>query len=123
MRFVIRKVITAVLQTDQRAHFERPAPDRAYSRIVSARIAEIDNAGTPGEREKAPGEDRGYLWRLVSYWRFQERDGGTYVQCESVSLSRPLPTGLGWLFGRAAAGVPRDITIANLQATRRALAK
>ena len=123
MRFVIRKVISAVLNTEQQAHFERPSADRAFSRIVSTRITEVEDAGTPSEREKPADRNRGYLWRLVSYWRFLQRDGGTYIQCESVSLSRPLPAGFGWLLGRAASGVPRDITSANLAATRRALLK
>ena len=121
MRFVIRKVISATLKTDQQAHFERPSPDRAWSRIATTRIAEVEGAGTPAERETPAGQEHGYLWRLVSYWRFLERDGGTFIQCESVSLSRPLPMGLGWLFGRAAAGVPRDITASNLAAARRYL--
>jgi len=121
MRFVIRKVISATLNTDEKAHFERPSADRAWSRIVATRIAEVDDAGTAVEKEKPPGQDHGYLWQLISYWRFLERDGGTYIQCESVSLSRSLPFGVGWLFGRAAAGVPRDITASNLGAARRYL--
>jgi hypothetical protein len=120
MRFVIRSVITAVLQTEQEARFFSPAPDRRHSRIVSTRVAEVENAGTLNEREKPPGRDRGYLWRQVSYWRYLERDGGTYVQCESMSLSRPLPTAVGWFFGRSAAAVPRDtlrFTLATLRTT------
>ncbi|MEO7192823.1 MAG: hypothetical protein ABI051_17390 [Vicinamibacterales bacterium] len=123
MRFTVRKVLSVVLDTDQHARFQRPAADRAASRIVSTRIAEVESAGTSTEREKSPGQDRGYLWGLVSYWRFVGRDNGTYVECESVSLSRPLPTGLGWLFGKAASAVPKDIIVANLAATRRALTR
>jgi hypothetical protein len=121
MRFVIRKVISATLNTDQQAHFERPSPDRAWSRIITTRTAEMDDAGTPAEREKPTGQDHGYLWQLVSYWHYLERDGGTFIQCESVSLSRPLPMGIRWLLGRAAASVPRDITAANLASARRHL--
>jgi hypothetical protein len=123
MRFVIKKVITAVLQTDQSSRFFSPAPDRTHSRIVSTRIVEIENAGTPSEREKPPERDRGYLWRQASYWRFLERDGGTYVQCESMSLSRPLPTAIGWLFGRSAASVPPDTLRFTLGAARRELVR
>jgi hypothetical protein len=123
MRFVLRKVITAVLQTDQEATFFTPAPDRAHSRLHSTRIVEIDNAGTPQETEKTPDRDRGYLWQQVSYWRYIERDGGTYIQCESMSLSRPLPFGVNWLFGRAAAGVPRDTLSDSLAAARKDLSR
>lgn len=121
MRFVIRKVITAVLQTDQESRFFAPGPDRAHSRIRATRIVEIDQAGTPREREKSAAEDRGYLWRQASYWRFLERDGGTYIQCESLSLSRPLPTAVGWFFGRSAAAIPRDTLSFTLAAARKEL--
>jgi hypothetical protein len=123
MRFVLRKVITAVLQTEQQAQFFAPAPDRVHSRIRSTRIVEIDNAGTPQEHERPAERDRGYLWRQASYWRYFERDGGTYVQCESMSLSRPLPTAVGWFFNRSAAAVPRDVLSHSLIAARRELTR
>jgi hypothetical protein len=121
MRFVVKKVITAVLQTEQQARFFRPAPDRAHSRIRATRIVEIENADTPREREKPPERDRGYMWRLASYWRFIERDGGTYIQCESLNLSRPLPAMVGWFFGRSAAAIPRDTLSFTLSAARKEL--
>jgi hypothetical protein len=123
MRFVVRSVLTAVLKTDQTARFFFPAPDRAHSRIVSTRIVEVADAGSAHESEKPEGHDRGYLWRMTSYWRFLERDGGMYVQCESISLSRGLPAGLGWIFGRAVRGVPRDTLVYTLAQTRKTLAK
>jgi hypothetical protein len=48
------------------------------------------------------------MWRLNSYWRFLERDGGVVVECESVSLSRSIPYGLGWLVRQYVASVPRE---------------
>jgi len=32
------------------------------------------------------------LWRLNAYWRYEAVQGGVIVECESVSLSRPVPT-------------------------------
>jgi hypothetical protein len=122
LRFFMKKGITVVLNSDHQARFERPAPDRAHSRIVSTRIAEVDNADTPAEREKPPGRDGGYMWRLNSYWRFLERDGGTYVQCESISLTRAIPTGLGWLIGPFVTSIPKESLEFTLETTRRALA-
>ena len=123
MRFVVEGTLSAVLQTDQEAQFFFPAPDRAHSRIISTRTVEIANAGTPQETAKPEGHDRGYLWRQTSYWRFLERDGGAYVQCEVVSLSRDLPFGLGWLFGRAAKAVPRDTLSFTLDQVQQELSR
>jgi hypothetical protein len=33
-------------------------------------------------------KERGFVLRLVSYWRFSETENGTYVQAETISLSR-----------------------------------
>ena len=63
----------------------------------STEIRQVKNAGTPQESEYPVGDDSGYMWRLNSYWRFTERDGGVVVECESIALSRSLGWGLGLL--------------------------
>ncbi len=82
---------TAHYNTDQEAVYAAHGPRRASSRSVATRIAEIEDAGTPGEKERPPGDDRGFLWRLVSWWRFQQTEKGVLVECESASLSRDIP--------------------------------
>ena len=89
---------------------------------MSTRLAEVDDAGLPSEREKPIGHDGGYLWRLNMYWRFLERDGGTYVQCESVLLTRRIPSGLGWIVRPFVTSLPRESLEFTLETTRRALA-
>jgi hypothetical protein len=41
-----------------------------------------------------PGEDRGFLWRLASWWRFQETDEGVIIELESASLSQNISWGI-----------------------------
>lgn len=121
LRLYMKKVIAVTLNTEHEARFERPSPLRAHSRIVSTRIAEVDEPGTPDEREKPVGNDSGFLWRLISYWRFLERDGGVYVQCESISLTRDIPTGFGWLVGPFVTSIPRESLTFTLETTRKTL--
>jgi hypothetical protein len=45
----------------------------------------------------APDEGNGYLWRLVSFARFEERDGGLYLELEVIGLSKDLPGSLRFL--------------------------
>ena len=123
LRFYTKKVLTVVVNSEHEARFTRPAPDRAYSRIVSTRIAEVDNPDTPEEQEKPVGRDGGYLWRLNSYWRFLERDGGTYVQCESITLTRTAPFGLGVIIRPFITGIPKETLTFTLERTRAALAR
>ena len=94
----------------------------AHSAGSSARAwRKWTSAALPSEREKPIGHDGGYLWRLNTYWRFLERDGGTYLQCESVSLTRGIPAGLGWLVGPFVTSLPRESLEFTLDTTRRAL--
>jgi hypothetical protein len=122
LRFFQKKVITVVVNSEHEARFSREGRDRARSRIYSTRIAEVENPDTPSEREKPVGQDGGYLWRLYTYWRFLERDGGTYVQCESITLTRGIPVGFGWLIRPFITSIPRESLEFTLTTTRRTLA-
>jgi hypothetical protein len=92
--------VTARFNTDHRIIYSRHGSDRVSSKSVGTRIRQLDKSGN----EYPPGRDSGYLWKLNSYWRFTERDGGVIVECESIGLSRPLGSFLGFLdilaFGR-----------------------
>jgi len=65
-----------------------------------------------------PGKDGGYLWRLNSYWRYFDSGSGVYVQCEAVSLTRDIPTGLNWLVGPFVQSVPKESLEFTLESTR-----
>jgi hypothetical protein len=123
LRFIMKKVITVVVNSEHEALFTRSAPDRAEGWIHSTRIAEVENADLPGEREKPVGQDGGYLWRLNTYWRLLVRDGGLYIQCESASLTRGIPVGFGWLVGPFVTSIPRESLTFTLETTRQQLAR
>jgi hypothetical protein len=121
LRFTMKKVVTVVVNTENEARFIRLGPDRAQSRIISTRIAEVENPDTPEEAEKPEGHDGGFLWRFNTYWRFVERDGGTYVQCEALSLTRGIPVLLRWLIGPFLTSIPRESLTFSLERIRRQL--
>ena len=121
LRFYMKKVIAVTVNTESVAEFVSHGPDRVASSIRSTRIAEVEDAGQAGEREKPVGRDGGYLWRLNTYWRFLERGGGTYIECESVTLTRDIPLGFGWLVGPFVTSIPRDTLTFTLDTTRRTL--
>ena len=91
MKLRRESVITVTYNTEHAVEYRRLAPARASSRSVATKIAELENAGTAQEREKAAGNDHGFLWRLNAYWRYEQVDGGVIIECESVSLSRSVP--------------------------------
>jgi hypothetical protein len=122
LRLLKKKIITVVLDTDHSVHYGALDRSRQYCRSFTTRVAEVHDAGKPNERVLPPDTGHGFLWRLNSYWRFQERDGGVYVECRAVSLSRDVPAALRWLIEPIIKKLPRQSLIATLEATRRPLA-
>ncbi|MGB6597443.1 MAG: hypothetical protein WBE70_09995 [Candidatus Acidiferrum sp.] len=121
LRFHRHKIITVVLDTEHEVTYFHDAPGGAHSRSSAVRIAEVENPGAHDEREKKPGDDGGFLWRMETWWRMEERDGGVYVQSEVASLTRDIPTGLGWLIGPFVTSIPKETLLFTLDATRKAV--
>jgi hypothetical protein len=95
IRMTRTKVVTVTYDTEHRISYRHHGPTRVSSRSVATRIAEIEDAGTGRERSNAPGQGRGFLWRMNSYWRYEQVQGGVIVELESLTLSRNIPLGLG----------------------------
>jgi hypothetical protein len=121
-RLVEKKIITVTLNTNHDVRYFPIDATHCRSRSVATRIAEVANAGQPDEHEKPIGHDGGFLWRMNSYWRFEEKDGGAYVEVESISLTRDIPTGLGWLIKPFVTSIPRESLLMTLGSTRSAVA-
>jgi putative flippase GtrA len=84
-------VITVTYNTEHTVDYRTLGRTRASSRSVATKIAELTGVGTSAERERPAGSDRGFLWRLNAYWRFEQVDDAVVIECESVSLSRGVP--------------------------------
>ena len=121
LRLLKKKVLTVVLDTDHDVQYRSLDQKRWTCRSYTTRIAEVENASTPKESVLPPDTGFGFLWRLYSYWRFQERDGGVYVECRAISLTRDVPFGLGWVIEPIIQKLPRESLINTLVATRTAL--
>ena len=121
LRLLKKKILTVVLDTDHEVHYRPLHPTRWVCRSYTTRIAEVEYAGTPRESVLPPDTGNGFLWRLYSYWRFQEQKGGVYVECRAISLTRDVPLGLGWIIEPIIQKLPKESLINTLEATRRAL--
>jgi hypothetical protein len=123
LRLRRKKVITVHYNTEHEVAYRTLGPDRVASRSTATRIAELEDVRTNREREKPVGDDRGYLWRLNSYWRFKQEEGGVVVECESVSLSRTIPTAFRWVVKPFINSVPKESLEATLLPLRRSFAR
>ena len=118
MRFFQKKFTTVVLNTEFDIHWHELDQHHVYSNSYSTRIAEVKDPSKPDGPELPVGKDHGYLWRLYTYWRFAEQDGGVYMQCEAISLTRDIPFGFGWLLRPLVTSIPRQSLNRTLGQTR-----
>jgi len=97
LRLQRSKIVTVVYNTEHEIRYQRLTDGRAWSRSTAVKIAEVVNPGFPDEQENPPGRDHGFLWRLNSYWKYEQVRGGVIVECESISLSRSIPLPLEFI--------------------------
>ena len=119
LRLKRKKVITVHYNTIHRVEYRRHDPSRVSAKSTTTRIAQLEKPGTPEEREKPVGEDNGFLWRLNSYWRYKQVDGGVIVETESLSLSRGIPFAVRPFVGPFVNSVPRESMLSTLGSIRR----
>ena len=116
-----RHVITVIMDISYDIAFTKLDPQHGYSIARSTQVSEIDSPGTSAERALDSKQEHGFLWRLNTYWTYEERDGGVYMQIESVTLTRSIPYGLAWAVGPFVESVPRESLEFTLRATCNAL--
>jgi hypothetical protein len=121
MRFRKRSVITVVLDAEFAARSALVSAGRGYAISRSTHIWQISEPGSDHERRRPEGDDDGFLWRLNSYWSFEETPEGLLIACEAVSLTRDVPAALGWLITPIVRTLPRTSLEFTLAATRKAL--
>jgi hypothetical protein len=121
MRVRQKHILTAVLDTTYDITYGQLDKQHGYSISRSTRIAEIDSPGTASERALNASEEHGFLWRLNTYWSYEEKDGGLYLQIEAISLTRSIPHGLGWVIRPYIESIPRESLEFTLRSTCNAL--
>ena len=113
--------VNAAIATEYVSQNFRLDRHRWYTITYSTRIQQIDDFGKPGARELPPDQGAGYIWRLFSIQRFEERDGGVYTELETIALSRNIPFEIQWLVRPILQHLPRESMTATLQKTRDAV--
>jgi hypothetical protein len=105
------------LESDYESSYFQVDSKRWYSLAHATRVQEIDDYGQPGERKLPPNKGRGYIWALYSISRFEERDGGVYVELEAIALSRDIPLSFRWIVDPIVRRVSRDALLTSLTQT------
>jgi hypothetical protein len=101
------------LDTEYQSRFAQVDPTKWYSVAQTTRVQEVADS-----RRIPDGEGSGYIWRLATIARYQERDGGVYIETEAMALSRPIPMTLHWVVDPIVRRVSRATLETSLEQTR-----
>ncbi len=116
-----QQFVPAVFDVEQAAHYQQLGPGKWICRAYSTSIREVNDAGSSKESDFPAGEGLGLLWRLYAYWSIETSGSGVLAECRTVSLSRSIPSGMGWMIKPFIQNVPRESLASTLKNTRRAL--
>jgi hypothetical protein len=104
------------LDSEYRSRFTELDARKWYSVAQTIRVQEVT-----GSAARLPdGEGSGYIWRICTLSRYQERDGGVYIETEAIALSRTIPTALHLIVDPIVRRVSRASLTTSLEQTREA---
>jgi hypothetical protein len=101
------------LDSEYESRYTEVNSSKWYSVAETTRVQEVSNEGRIPE-----GEGSGYIWRLCTMSRFEERDGGVYLETEAIALSRPIPGALHWVVDPIVRRVSRASLTTSIEQTR-----
>jgi len=109
--------LKTALESEYTTSYAAAGNGQWYSTASAVRVQEVEDYGQSGERELPPDEGSGYIWRLHSITRYQEADGGVYVEVEAMALSRDIPAMLRWVVDPIVRRVSKDAVATSLRQT------
>ena len=109
------------LDSDYQASYIRVDEHRMYSISRTTRIREIADYGAPSQHLLPEDQGTGLIWRLFSISRFEERDGGLYLEIEAIALSRDIPGPIRFFAEPIVRRVSRDSLVTTLKQTEAAV--
>jgi putative flippase GtrA len=110
IRLVRHAIVTVSYDTEHDMVFGRLSPSVATAKSVATRIDEIG------------GGDHGFLWRLNSYWRYEDVGNGVVVSLESLTLSRDVPWLVKPIAGPISSSIARESIVRTLDALKKYVA-
>jgi hypothetical protein len=113
--------LKTALETQCQATNVRLDDHRFYSISRTTRVQEVDEYGQPGEYRKPEGQGSGYIWKLYSVARLEERDDGVYIELEAMALSRTIPAAFRVVADPIVRRVSRNSLLISLKQTEEAV--
>jgi hypothetical protein len=115
--------VPAVFDVQDEAHYKQLAPGKWICRAYANDIREVQDAGSSKEKDNPSGEGLGLLWRFNAFWSLEASGNGVLAECRTISLSRSIPDGMGWIIKPFIQNVPRESLASTLENTRKTILK
>jgi hypothetical protein len=109
------------LDSDFQSSYFRVCDQRWYSLSKTTRVQEIAEYGSGYQHTLPEDDSAGLIWRIYSIARFEERDGGVYIEVEAIVLSRDVPISLRWMVDPIIRRVSRQSLLSSLRQAKDAV--
>jgi hypothetical protein len=110
-------LLKTALDSEYESSYAQAGSGKWYSVATAVRVQEVEDYGEAGERKLPSDEGSGYVWRLHSITRYEEADGGVYVEMEAMALSRDIPTAVRWLADPIVRRVSKEAIVTSFRQT------
>jgi hypothetical protein len=113
--------LKVALENECESSYAQAGPGRWYSIASTVRVQEIEDYGQASEHRLPSGEGSGYIWRLHGITRYEEGDGGVYMEIEAMALSREIPAAMRWVVDPVVRRVSKGSLVTSLRQTQDAV--
>jgi hypothetical protein len=114
-------VSSTALDSDYESCYHQVDEQRWYTVVHTTRVQEIRHYGRSDAQELPPDHGNGYIWRVYGLARFEERDGGVYIELEAIVLSREIPFAVRWVVDPIVRRVAKNSMVTSLHQTEEAI--
>jgi hypothetical protein len=121
MRVVNKETVAeTALDIEYETTYFRLDERRWHNTTRATRVQEVRHFGKSDEHELPPDQGSGYIWRLYSVARFEQRDGGVYVELEAIVLGRDIPFAVRWMVNPIVRRVSKNSMLISLRQMKEA---
>ena len=114
-------VAATALDSEYEACYHQVGERRWYSVVYTTQVQEIRHYGQSDAKELPPGQGNGYVWRVYGFARFEQRDGGVYIELEAIVLSRDIPFAVRWVVDPIVRRISKNSMLISLRQTEEAV--
>ncbi len=112
--------VNAAMQAHYRSRDVRLDSRRAYSVVDSTEVRQIEDFGQTTQHLLPADTGSGFIWRIRSLARYEERNGGVLLEVEAMALTRDVPSSLSWLVSPVVNHLSISSLMTSLRQTREA---